>query len=152
MKIIILHEIFKELGFILSNHFKCDIVKNINDEPHNSKFILLGGHEKSLLLCELQKTKNFNYVIFQSEQMKSRFLKDKYYLQLLRSNKVLDWSFYNIDKLKRIHNINCVGIYNFQFLLGSGDIIERDKRFFDFVFIGSKNEEREEIRKYISNN
>jgi len=147
MKIIFLHEIFKELAFILSKNLNCEIVETLKPKI-NDEYLIIGAHNKTINLLDNKKKFNLTYHILQTEQLNNNIFNNKYYLELLRNSKVYDWSNYNISKLKNIYNINCYGMYSFYFL-NPNDFIPFNDRPIDFLFIGSMNLQRDRLKKLL---
>jgi hypothetical protein len=150
IKIISCHSIFNENALVLSQKFKWDIVKDF--EPHpKDLYIVFGAHEMSHQLLKIQEEKKFNYgyIILNSEQQNSQFLKNKFYLRLLKLNIVFDYSNKNIDFLKSNFNIKTYSFFFFEFIKYNLD--ENNNKEFDIVFIGTKNELRDELFSKLTN-
>jgi hypothetical protein len=109
-------------------------------------YIVLGAHELAYQLLEVQIRKNnsFGYIILNSEQIHSQFMKNKYYLSLMKKNIVCDYNTLTANYLKETHGIKVLSYFFFEFMKFD---VERKERKYDVCFIGSKNERREKVLK-----
>lgn len=146
IKIISCHPIFNENAVVLSQKFKWDIVKDFEPNPKDL-YIVFGAHEMAAVLLKIQEEKKFNYgyIILNSEQQDSQFLKNKFYLRLMKCNVVFDYSNKNIDFLKSNFNIKTYSYFFFEFIKYNFEEKSLSEKEFDIVFIGTKNELRDEI-------
>lgn len=150
IKIISCHPIFNENALVLSQKFNWQIIQEFNPEP-SDVFIVYGAHEMCHQLLKIQEERKFNfgYIILNSEQEESQFMKNKYYLQLMKSNVVFDYSNKNIDFLKSNFNIKTFSYFFFEFInFQTNEVIEKE---YDIVFVGTKNQEREDIYNNLIN-
>lgn len=140
------HSIFIENAYILSQKLGIPIENDFNENSEGT-FYVFGAHIKSVDLSLLQDKKKVKYIIFQTEQIGSQFLDDKYYLKLLRdkTNIVLNWSEYLGAQLKRKYDIDSKGLFNYQFI----EQPKNNNRDIDFFFTGSPTPSRIEICKKI---
>jgi hypothetical protein len=153
IKIISCHPIFNENAVVLSQKFKWELETEFNPQPKDL-YIVFGGHEMAPQLLKIQEEKKFNfgYIILNSEQQESQFLKNKYYLQLMKCNAVFDYSNKNIDYLKSNFNIKTYSYFFFEFMHyqrepGEGTPSPKE---YDIIFVGSKNQSREELYKKLT--
>lgn len=148
IKIISCHPIFNENALILSLKFKWELVKDFDPQPKDI-YIVFGGHEIAHQLLKIQEDRKFNfgYIILNSEQQESQFFKNKFYLQLMKCNAVFDYSNKNIDYLKSNFNIKTYSYFFFEFLHFNRENTEKE---YDIVFVGSKNQSREELHKKLT--
>ena len=142
MKILNLHSIFNENVLYMSKKYDYEIIQNLNDIKENDYLLIIGAQQNINLLLDLKQKLKLKYLILQTEQINNAIFENKFYIKLLKECKVMDWSFYNANKLIRTFNINITGIYNFPFFNISNSSTRRD---IDFLFIGSKNELRQTI-------
>lgn len=150
IKIISCHPIFNENALVLSQKFNWQIIQEFNPEP-SDVFIVYGAHEMCHQLLKIQEERKFNfgYIILNSEQEESQFMKNKYYLQLMKSNVVFDYSNKNMDFLKSNFNIKTFSYFFFEFInFQTNEVIEKE---YDIVFVGTKNQEREDIYNNLIN-
>jgi len=138
MKVVTLHDIFKQNALCLAKRLNTIIASNI-DEP--ILYIVFGAHQNPLLLLELQKKCNCKYLILNSEHYSSDYFKNKYYLRLLKENYVADYLPSNLTQLKIKHDINVLTYFWFEFPQQNKQMI----RPIDILFIGQKNKIRQEI-------
>jgi len=147
IKIISGNSIFNENAVVLSQKFGWKLETNFDPQPKDL-YIVLGAHELAHQLLEVQIRKNnsFGYVVLNSEQIHSQFMKNKYYISLMKKNVVFDYNTLTAQYLKETHDIKVLSYFFFEFL--KFDIKkERTERKYDVCFIGSKNERREKILK-----
>jgi ABC-type antimicrobial peptide transport system permease subunit len=149
IKIICGHSVFIENSIVLSKKFGFTLETDFSPEK-GDLYIVLGGHEIAHHLIEIQERNNYNfgYIILNSEQIDSQFLKNKFYLKLLKSNVVFDYSDLNVDYLRDKLKIKVFSYFYFEFL--HFDI--NSERIYDIVFVGTKNQLREDIYNDLKNN
>ena len=80
MKVVTLHEIFKQNALCLAKRLNTVVSATI-DEP--ILYVVFGAHQNPLLLIELQKKCKCQYLILNSEHYSSDYFRNKYYLKLL---------------------------------------------------------------------
>jgi len=143
IKIISCHPIFNENALVLSNKYNFAIEQSF-DPKAGDLYLVLGGHEIAHPLLEMQFRKNssFGYVILNSEQKHSSFLKNKYYIKLMQNNVVCDFNNITPDYLKHTFGIKIFSNYFFEFMVFNKVYQEKQ---YDLVFVGSKNERREKL-------
>ncbi len=136
IKIISAHSIFNENAIVLSQKFKWKLETDFDPQP-NDLYIVYGAHELAHQLMEVQFRKNnsFGYIIMNSEQTESQFLKNKYYLSLMKRNIVFDYNTLTTEYLKENHGIKVLSYFYFEFMKFN---IETNDRPYDVAFIGSK--------------
>jgi len=145
IKIISGHSIFNENAVVMSKKFGWALETNFDPQP-NDLYIVLGAHELAhpLLESQIRKNNSFGYIILNSEQIESQFMKNKYYISLMKKNIVFDYNTRTAQYLKETHNIKVLSYFFFEFLQFK---VERTERPYDVCFIGSKNERREKVLK-----
>ena len=155
IKIISAHSIFNENAIVLSQKFKWKLETDFDPQP-NDLYIVYGAHELAHQLLEVQFRKNnsFGYIIMNSEQTESQFLKNKYYLSLMKRNIVFDYNTLTTEYLKENHGIKVLSYFYFEFMKCKDSVPttlidevkgEPIRRIYDVCFIGSKNERREKL-------
>jgi len=144
IKIISGHSIFNENAVVMSKKFGWVIETNFDPQP-NDLYIVFGAHELAYQLLESQIRKNnsFGYIILNSEQIHSQFMKNKYYISLMKKNIVCDYNTLSAQYLKETHDIKVLSYFYFEFL--KFDI--KKERIYDIAFIGSRTEKREKVLK-----
>jgi len=139
-KIINFHQIFSENCFCLSKRLGIEIITNFEPKEGHT-YIVFGAHEQAIQLSVAQlRQKNFNYIIMNSEPPLSQFLKNRYYISLMRSNVVFDYHEASADYLTSL-GIRVLNKFIFEFVF-SPTPAERDV---DIMFIGSINDRRKAI-------
>jgi len=144
IKIISGNAIFNENAVVMSKKFGSVLETNFDPQP-NDLYIVLGAHELAYQLLEAQIRKNnsFGYVILNSEQIESQFLKNKYYISLMKKNIVCDYNTLTAQFLKETFDIKVLSYFFFEFM--QFDI--KKERIYDIAFIGSRTPKREKILK-----
>jgi hypothetical protein len=138
--IINFHSIFSENAFCLSQRLGIDIVTEFKPQEGHT-YIAFGAHEQaSNLLMLQQKQQNFKLIIINSEPPLSQFMKNKYYISLMRSNIVWDYHELSAQHLTEL-GIRVYSRYCFEFVYQPGTS-ERD---IDVFFCGSRTPRREAI-------
>ena len=143
IKIISGHAIFNENAVVMSKKFGWSLEKEFNPKPKDL-YIVFGAHEMAHHLLEIQYRLNntFGYVIMNSEQRDSQFMKNKYYVSLMKRNIVCDYNTLSANYLKETFDIKVLSYFYFEFLQFN---LETNERQYDVCFIGSKTERREKI-------
>ena len=145
IKIISCHPVFNENAVVLSQKFNWKL-ENQFDPQAGDIYLVYGGHEMAHQLLEIQFRKNasYGYIIMNSEQIQSQFMKNKYYIELMKRNVVFDYTTINTDYLKKSHDIKVLSYYFFEFLrLETKNPTPK----YDVTFIGSKTEDRVKLMK-----
>jgi len=145
IKIISGNAIFNENAVVMSKKFGWSLEKEFNPKPKDL-YIVFGAHEMAHHLLEIQYRLNntFGYVVMNSEQPDSQFMKNKYYLSLMKRNIVCDYNTLSANYLKETFDIKVLSYFYFEFLQFN---LETNERQYDVCFIGSKTERREKILK-----
>jgi hypothetical protein len=148
IKIICGHSIFIENAIVISKKYGFTLETDFKPEKQDI-YIVLGAHEISHFLIEIQERNNFNFgfIILNSEQPNSQFFKNKFYLKLLKANVVFDYSDLNVDYLRDKLKIKVFSYFFFDFM----NFEINTERIYDVVFIGSKNQLREDIYNNLKN-
>jgi hypothetical protein len=107
----------------------------------NMCYGVFSSHDAAKELLEYQFKNNISYIIYQSENIESVFFKNKYYIELLKRNKVLQYSPYTASKCKELYNINCDGYFNFSYETKHREI----KKDIDILFFGCITKKRYDI-------
>jgi len=137
MYVISFHLIFNENANILAKRLNVPYVVEFNPKP-NDLIIVFGAHDQAINLYGLQEQIKFKCIIIQSEQYESAIFDNKYYIQLLQNNYLLDWSKYNVERFKKQMDIKVYSFYYYDFFL-----LENETRPIDFFFCGAYSPERE---------
>ena len=145
IKIISCHPVFNENAIVLSQKFNWKLETQF-DPQAGDIYLVLGGHEMAHQLLEIQFRKNasYGYIIMNSEQIHSQFMKNKYYIELMKRNVVFDYTTINTDYLKKTHDIKVLSYFFFEFLRVE---TKNKKPKYDVTFIGSKTEDRVKLMK-----
>ena len=115
-------------------------------EP-NKEYIVFSAHDAAKELLEAQKNHNTKYVIYQSENIESVFFKNDYYIQLLRCNRVLNYSVYTATKMMEIYNIPTAGYFQWKYK----KMYSHRTRDIDILFVGCLTQKRHDILREVQN-
>jgi len=142
VKILSCHSIFNENALALSQKYNFP-VDNIFIPKINDVYIVFGANSKPDILLNAQMNTEFKfyYIILNSEQIESPFLKNKYYIKLLKDNIVFNYSDYITKWLEENVQIKIFGSFYFPFIKSPCSY----KREYDVVFVGTRNNKRQEI-------
>jgi hypothetical protein len=143
MKVLSCHVIFNEPAMIYARKLKLELVSGDFKPVEGDVFVVFGAHCVSLQLYETQKRLKVGYIIMNSEQPDSHLIRDKFYISLLKSNPVFDYSQCSTDYLKRVHGVNVLSHYFFEFM----KIHSKEERKIDILFVGSICSERQKIQE-----
>lgn len=144
MEIINFSKYFVENAEYLSNELGIPISFKL--EP-NKEYIVFSAHDCAKDLLEFQLRYNTKYIIYQSENIESVFFKNKYYIELLKHNKVLNYSVYTATKMMELYSISTAGYFQFNYKR----INSSKKRDIDILFFGNMTQKRYDILKEIQN-
>jgi len=147
IKIINAHAIFTENAICLSKRTGWVIEKDLNPQP-DDLYVVFGAHEIAHQLIQMETTfpnlsgvqeaKPLKFIIMNSEQEQSQFLKNKYYLELMKKNVVINFT---EDTFLEKYGIRSLATYAFE----SINFEMQLDRVYDYTFIGSYTEKREQI-------
>jgi hypothetical protein len=144
MYIVSFHSIFSENALILSKRLNIDFKQEFTPE-NDDIVIVFGAHEVADKLVTIQNQCSIKYIIIQTEQFYGKAFDNKYYLDLIEKNPVLDWSKENIRRIKKqMPTTKFYGLYFYDFFIHEG-LPDFDSRPIDFLFCGSKNSVRENM-------
>ena len=142
IKILSCHIIFEDNAKALSKKYNWP-VETIFSPNANDVYILFGANSIPHLLLNAQTCVPFKiyYIILNSEQIESPFLKNKNYIKLLKDNYVFNYSNVITKWLETNFDIKICGSFYFPFIESN----YFQKRDYDVVFVGSKSIKREAI-------
>jgi len=145
IKIISGHAIFNENAVVMSKKFGWSLEKEFNPQPKDL-YVVFGSHEMAHHLLEIQYRlgNTFGYIVMNSEQRDSQFMKNKYYVSLMKRNVVMDYNTLTSAYLKETFDIKILSYFYFEFLQFN---LETNERPYDVCFIGSRTPKREKILK-----
>lgn len=115
-------------------------------EP-NGEYIVFSAHDCAKDLLEFQIRHKTKYIIYQSENIESSFFNNIYYIQLLKCNKVLNYSAYTASKMMEVHGIPTAGYFQFNYKR----MYSSKSRDIDILFFGNMTQKRYDILKEIQN-
>jgi hypothetical protein len=142
MYVVSFHSIFNENAVLFAQRLKVPFVTELNPQDGDI-IIVFGSHEQADKLFFVQEVKKIHYIIMQTEQFPSKVFDNKYYMELIQNNPILDWSRYNVERLKTKINIKAYSFYFFDFMLP--ETPDWNSRPIDFFFCGSASDERKKI-------
>ena len=154
MKVYSFSLIFIENAIELAKHYNFTYTETI-DFDDNETYIIFGTHEQDyaykLLLYKYKNKKD--YIVINSEQPTSVLFNNKYYQQLLRVSRVVDYNSLSVDVINKTVNSGAKCCYFFDFPINTPN----KSKEYDIVFIGSHSNTRENVynclrRKYPDKN
>jgi hypothetical protein len=143
MYIVSFHPIFNENAIVLSKRMGIPFIVNLSPKQDDI-IIIFGAHEQADKLFFLQKSLRVHYIIIQSEQFESKVFDNKYYMDLIENNALLDWSIFNVARLKNKLKLKIYSLYFYDFL-AQDNLIDFEKRDIDFFFTGAHSVSREKM-------
>ena len=162
MNIINFSKYFVENSEYLSNQLGIPITYKL--EP-NKEYIVFSAHDAAKDLLEFQIRHKTKYIIYQSENIESVFFKSgtngstppsdsragakpcNYYIQLLKCNKVYNYSVYTATKMIELYGICTTGYFQFNYKKRYSS----KPRDIDLLFFGTMTQKRYDILKEIQN-
>ncbi len=142
MYVVSFHSIFNENAVLLAQRLKIPYITELN--PQEGDVILVfAAHEQADKLCFIQEVKKVKFILVQTEQFPSKIFDNKYYMELVQQNALLDWSRYNVERLKKNIDIKVFDFYFFEFVAIPNT--DWDSRPIDFFFCGAATEDRKRI-------
>jgi len=142
MYVVSFHSIFNENAIILASRLKVPFVTELNPQDGDI-IVVFGAHEQSDKLYLIQDLKKIQYILIQTEQFPSKVFDNKYYMELVQRNALLDWSRYNVERIKTKISTKVYSFYFFDFMIH--DVPEWEDRPIDFFFCGAGNDERKKL-------
>ena len=110
MYVISFNQIFSENAIILAKRLNINFANEFKPVD-NDLVIIFGAHEQAITLALIQKNIKCKYIIIQSEQYESNVFDNKYYIEILKNNYIMDWSKYNIERMKTHIDIKVYSLY-----------------------------------------
>lgn len=144
MNIINFSKYFVENSEYLSKELGIPITYKL--EP-NKEYIVFSAHDAAKDLLEFQIRHKTKYIIYQSENIESVFFKDNYYIQLLKCNKVYNYSVYTASKMIELYGICTASYFQFNYK----KMYSHKPRDIDLLFFGTMTQKRYDILKEIQN-
>jgi hypothetical protein len=146
MYVISLHSNFNENAVILSHRMGVEYIKSWTPSKDDI-VVVFGAHEQPDKLVFLQQQVGVSYIIMQTEQVECKHFDNKYYVELLQTNAVLDWSKHNVEFLKkRLTSYKVYSFYFFEFFSPPPPTRFEDRPI-DFFFAGVHTPTRELMLK-----
>jgi len=112
LKIMSCHWLYNEYAIVLSQKMGITLIQGELKPKDGDIYIVLGGQHATAGLINLQKNHKVGFIIYNSETV----FRDKFYLQLLKSNCVFDCEQSTTDVLKKEHNINVLSHFFYEFI------------------------------------
>jgi hypothetical protein len=142
MYVVSFHSIFNENAVLLAQRLKIPYVTELN--PHEGDVIIVfAAHEQADKLCFIQEVKKVKFILIQTEQFPSKIFDNKYYMELVQNNPILDWSRYNVERLKQKIDIKVFSFYFFDFVVIPNT--DWETRPIDFFFCGAITDDRKRL-------
>lgn len=142
MYVVSFHSIFNENAIILSQRLKVPFISELSPQDGDI-IIVFGAHEQADKLFYIQEIKKVNYIIIQTEQFPSKVFDNKYYMELIQKNALLDWSRYNVERIKSKLLTKVYAFYFFDFMVP--ECPEWEDRPIDFFFCGAASDTRKKM-------
>jgi len=142
MYVVSFHAIFNENALLLSKRLQVPFIRDLNPQD-GDVIVVFGAQDKADQLFFLQETKKIHYILIQTEQFPSKVFDNKYYMELVHKNSMLDWSRYNVERLKSKIQTKVYSFYFFDFIVPENPSWET--RPIDFFFCGAESDERKKI-------
>ena len=142
MYVVSFHSIFNENAVLLAQRLKIPYVTELNPQE-GDVIIVFAAHEQADKLCFIQEVKKVKFILIQTEQFPSKIFDNKYYMELVQNNPMLDWSRYNVERLKQKIDIKVFSFYFFDFVAIPNT--DWDTRPIDFFFCGAATEDRKRL-------
>jgi len=101
-----------EFAIVLSQKLGIPLIQGHIAPKEGEVYIVLGGQYATTGLINLQTNHKVGYIIYNSETS----FRDKFYLQLMRSNPVFDCEQSTTDILKKEHGINVLSHFFYDFM------------------------------------
>ena len=140
------HSIFSENAVCLSTKLNIPIIKDL--EPKDGDvYVVFGAHEIANQLLDIQSRFKIVYIVFNSEQIGSPFFYNKFYIELLKNNVLIDYNHLTSKYLKDTYNIKTYSYFFFEFF--GFDSETKVEKTIDIFFTGSINPKREQIKKQL---
>ena len=139
MYIVSFHLIFNENANALAQRLGVPFVQEMKPKPKDV-IIVFGAHECADKLVAVQSSIPVHYIIIQSEQFHAKAFDNKFYLQLLKTNAILDFSKENIRRMKQHINTQVFSLYFYDFI--QTDTPAFEERSIDFFFCGAPSPDR----------
>ena len=105
-----------EFAIVMSQKLCIPLIQGEIAPKDDDVYIVLGGQYATAGLINLQRNHKVGYIIFNSETS----FRDKFYLQLLKSNPVFDCEQSTTDILKKEHGINVLSHFFYEFIKVEG--------------------------------
>jgi len=112
LKIMSCDSSMNEYAIVLSQKLGIPLIQGEIAPKDGDVYIVMGGQYATAGLINLQKNYKVGYIIYNSETS----FRDKFYLQLLKSNPVFDCEQHTTDILKKEHGINVLSHFFYEFM------------------------------------
>jgi len=142
MYVVSFHAIFNENAILLSKRLQVPFITDLNPQD-GDVIIVFGAQDQADKLFYLQEMKKIHYILIQTEQFPSKVFDNKYYMELVHKHAMLDWSRYNVERLKSKIQTKVYSFYFFDFMIP--ELPPWETRPIDFFFCGAESEERKKI-------
>ena len=141
MYVVSFHQIFNENAMILAKRLGIPFIVELTPKQDDI-IIIFGAHDKADTLYMIQQNYRISYIIMQTEQVESKQFDNKYYMELIQNNPIIDWSKSNVERIKSKITAKVYSLYFYDFF-GIDRIPPLESREIDFFFCGAKSPERE---------
>jgi hypothetical protein len=132
---------FNENATILASRLQIPFITELSPN-RDDIMIVFGAFEQADKLVFIQNNIGCSYIIIQSEKFDSKAFDNKYYIELLENNPILDWSRLNTEKIKSRINTRVFSFYFYDFL-SNIELPHFESRPIDFFFTGESHKLRD---------
>jgi len=142
MYVVSFHAIFNENAVLLSQRLGVPFITDLNPKD-GDVIVVFGAQDQADKLYYLQEMKKIHYILIQTEQFPSQVFDNKYYMELIQNNSMLNWSRYNVEQLKSKIQVKVFSFYFFDFMVP--ELPAWDTRPIDFFFCGADSDVRKKM-------
>jgi hypothetical protein len=143
MYVVSFHPIFNENAMVLAKRLGVPFVMDLTPKTDDI-IVIFGAHEQADKLYMIQQNYRISYIIIQTEQIESKVFDNKYFMELIHNNPLIDWSKSNVERIKSKINTKVYSLYFYDFF-GVDMLPPFESRPIDYFFSGAKNPEREQM-------
>ncbi len=143
MYVVSFHPIFNENAMIMARRLGVPFITDLAPKTDDI-IVIFGAHEQADKLVLIQQNYRVSYIIIQTEQIESKVFDNKYYMELIHNNPIVDWSKSNVERIKSKINTKVYSLYFYDFF-GVDQLPSFESRTIDFFFSGAKTPERDQM-------
>lgn len=131
-------------AFCVAQRFKLEVIKTFTPEAE-TLYLIFGGHLKPFdLYSQQRENPTIRYIIYNSVPSSSDYMKDRFYISIMKSNIVFDYHILNMDYLQTLG----VRVYS-KFVFDFPYYQELDKPV-DIMYVGGQTPAVSDIHQALS--